>query len=34
MAALAADAGFADQAHLTRAIVELTGQPPKRLKGS
>jgi AraC-like DNA-binding protein len=34
MAALAADAGFADQAHLTRAIVDLTGQPPKRLKGS
>jgi AraC-like DNA-binding protein len=33
VAALAADAGFADQAHLTRAIVELTGQPPKRLKG-
>lgn len=32
LAALAADAGFADQAHLTRAIVELTGQTPHRLK--
>jgi AraC-like DNA-binding protein len=32
LAALAVDAGFADQAHLTRAIVELTGQTPHRLK--
>jgi AraC-like DNA-binding protein len=32
LASLAADAGFADQAHLTRAIVELTGQTPHRLK--
>lgn len=33
MAALAAEAGFADQAHLTRAIVALTGQTPKQLSG-
>ena len=28
LAAVAADAGFADQSHLTRTIVELTGQTP------
>jgi len=28
MAALAAETGFADQAHLTRAIAALTGHPP------
>ena len=28
LAAIAADCGFADQPHLTRAIVELTGHPP------
>ena len=28
LAAVAADAGFADQPHLTRTIVELTGQTP------
>jgi AraC-like DNA-binding protein len=28
LAELAADAGFADQAHMTRAIVQLTGCPP------
>jgi AraC-like DNA-binding protein len=28
LAELAAEAGFADQAHMTRAIVQLTGQPP------
>ncbi|WP_343636007.1 helix-turn-helix transcriptional regulator [Roseateles sp.] len=33
IASLAADTGFADQAHLTRAIVALTGQTPKRLAG-
>lgn len=33
MAMLAAEAGFADQAHLTRAIVALTGRTPKRLTG-
>jgi AraC-like DNA-binding protein len=33
MASLAAETGFADQAHLTRAIVALTGQTPKRLTG-
>lgn len=33
IATLAAEAGFADQAHLTRAIVALTGQTPNRLKG-
>jgi AraC-like DNA-binding protein len=32
-AALAAEAGFADQAHLTRAVVALTGQTPNRFKG-
>ncbi|HYZ48962.1 MAG TPA: helix-turn-helix domain-containing protein [Sphingomonas sp.] len=31
-AALAAETGFADQAHLTRAVVALTGVPPQRLK--
>lgn len=33
MAMLAAETGFADQAHLTRAIVALTGRTPKRLTG-
>ena len=33
LAALAAETGFADQAHFTRAIVALTGQTPKRLLG-
>ena len=33
LAALAAEMGFADQAHFTRAIVALTGQTPKRLMG-
>ncbi|ANH67722.1 helix-turn-helix domain-containing protein [Mitsuaria sp. 7] len=33
MAALAAESGFADQAHLTRAIVELTGRTPTRWVG-
>jgi AraC-like DNA-binding protein len=33
MAMLAAETGFADQAHLTRAIVSLTGRTPKRLTG-
>ena len=32
LAALAAETGFADQAHLTRAIAGLTGAPPQRLK--
>jgi AraC-like DNA-binding protein len=32
MAALAAELGFSDQAHLTRAVVALTGLPPNRLK--
>lgn len=32
LAALAADAGFADQAHLTRAVVAITGSAPHRLK--
>lgn len=33
IATLAADTGFADQAHLTRAIVALTGHPPSWLQG-
>ena len=33
IAMLAAETGFADQAHLTRVIVALTGQTPTRLKG-
>lgn len=33
MATLAAETGFADQAHLTRALVALTGLTPKRLLG-
>ena len=33
MAALAAETGFADQAHLTRALVDLTGLTPGRLAG-
>lgn len=32
LAVLAAESGFADQAHLTRAVVALTGLTPKRLK--
>ena len=32
MAGLAAESGFADQAHLTRAMVSLTGLAPTRLK--
>lgn len=32
LAALAAEVGFADQAHLARAFVELTGASPTRLK--
>ncbi|MET0533775.1 MAG: helix-turn-helix domain-containing protein [Steroidobacter sp.] len=32
LADLAADVGFADQAHLTRAVVALTGSAPKQLK--
>lgn len=32
LAALAAETGFADQAHLTRAVVALTGSAPTRLK--
>lgn len=33
MAMLAAETGFADQAHMTRAIVALTGRTPTRLSG-
>ena len=33
MALLAAETGFADQAHLTRAIVALTGRTPKHWLG-
>ncbi|MDH0863369.1 AraC family transcriptional regulator [Mitsuaria sp. GD03876] len=33
LATLAAETGFADQAHLTRALVALTGLTPKRLLG-
>ncbi len=32
LAALAAEAGFADQAHLARAVVALTGLAPNRLR--
>lgn len=32
LAGLAAEMGFADQAHLTRTLVALTGQTPKRLR--
>jgi AraC-like DNA-binding protein len=32
LAALAAEAGFADQAHFTRAVSDMTGAPPQRLK--
>lgn len=32
LAQLAADQGFADQAHLTRAIATMTGTPPVRLR--
>lgn len=34
IAALAAETGFADQAHLTRAIVALTGSAPSRIRGA
>jgi AraC-like DNA-binding protein len=33
MAMLAAETGFADQAHMTRAIVAITGVAPTRLRG-
>ena len=33
LAALAAEAGFADQAHFTRAVVAMTGRTPKQLAG-
>ena len=33
LATLAAETGFADQAHLTRVIVAVTGRTPKRLTG-
>src|SRR5262249_3240862 len=32
LAGLAAEVGFVDQAHLTRAVVELTGCPPGQLR--
>jgi AraC-like DNA-binding protein len=32
LASLAAETGFADQAHLTRAVVMLTGLAPNRLR--
>lgn len=32
LAALAADLGFVDQAHMTRAVAALTGQPPGRFR--
>jgi AraC-like DNA-binding protein len=32
LAALAAETGFADQAHLARAVTGMTGAPPQRLK--
>jgi AraC-like DNA-binding protein len=32
LAELAAESDFADQAHLTRAVASLTGQPPSRLR--
>lgn len=32
LAALAAEHGFADQAHLTRAVLAMTGHPPARLR--
>jgi AraC-like DNA-binding protein len=31
---IALDCGFADQAHMSRAVVRLTGLPPARLRGS
>jgi AraC-like DNA-binding protein len=31
LARLAADLGYADQAHMTRDCVRLTGMPPARL---
>lgn len=34
LAAIAAAAGFADQAHMTRAVRALTGEPPARLRRS
>ena len=34
LADLAAETGFADQAHMTRAIVALTGRPPGAWRGS
>jgi AraC-like DNA-binding protein len=32
LASLAAELGFADQAHMSRAIAAMTGQPPARLR--
>jgi AraC-like DNA-binding protein len=32
LSTLAADIGFADQAHMTRAVAALTGEPPGRLR--
>jgi len=34
LAGLAAEVGFVDQAHLTRAVVSLTGSPPGRLRAN
>lgn len=34
LAGIAADAGFADQAHMTRAVAALTGRPPRRWRRS
>jgi AraC-like DNA-binding protein len=34
LAALAGDLGFADQAHLTRTVRALTGQPPRAWRGA
>jgi AraC-like DNA-binding protein len=33
LAELAAETGFADQAHLTRSVVHMTGRPPSTIKG-
>jgi AraC-like DNA-binding protein len=33
LSAIAADSGFADQAHMTRTISEITGRPPSRWRG-
>lgn len=34
LAAIAIEAGFSDQAHMTRAVSKLTGLPPSRLRSS